>query len=156
MDKCGFSHLKYHRSEFHGDLQRQLCPEGSREQFQEPWRVKAVFLWSSFRAAFLETRCPTEGQEKMFQSEKSSLPLTKHTVTLWVSQLATGRWERETRAEQRSGVRLLLSLMLPALSLMTRPFRGPSSHSLPPAPGAVMNIKWSSWCRRFWQWWWPL
>lgn len=86
-----FSHLKYHRSEFHGDLQRQLCPEGSREQFQEPWRVKAVFLWSSFRAAFLETRCPTEGQEKMFQSEKSSLPLTKHTVTLWVSQLATGR-----------------------------------------------------------------
>lgn len=48
-----FSHLKYHRSEFHGDLQRQLCPEGSREQFQEPWRVKAdsfslVFIQSSF------------------------------------------------------------------------------------------------------------
>lgn len=50
-----------------------------------------VFLWSSSRAAFLEMRCPTEGWEKMFQSEKSSLPLAKHTVTLWVSQLATGR-----------------------------------------------------------------
>ena len=50
-----------------------------------------VFLWSSSRAAFLETRCPTECWEKMFQSEKSSLPLAKHTVTLWMSQLATGR-----------------------------------------------------------------
>lgn len=50
-----------------------------------------VFLWFSSRAAFLETRCPIEGWEKMFQSEKNSLPLAKHTVTLWVSQLATGR-----------------------------------------------------------------
>lgn len=60
-----------------------------------------VFLWSSSRAAFLETRCPTEGQEKMFQSEKSSLPLTKHTVTLWGSQLATG--DENLRSERSKG-----------------------------------------------------
>lgn len=56
-----YVNLKCSRSEFPGDLQRQLCLKGPLEQFREALRVKAEkdVLWSSYIAcSLLRDKCP--------------------------------------------------------------------------------------------------